>query len=351
MTQLLRPDYAPSGADATFDPPPEPFAADAAGIVVVDKPLGLTSQQVVSRLRRIFGLRKIGHAGTLDPQASGVLVCALGRATRLISVLQGAPKSYRARVVFGMTTSTEDAAGEVTSMAGAHVEQVAGALDAALGHWRGEIDQRPSSVSAIKIAGRRAYARVRAGEDVRLPARRVTISALDLVEGPTAAHRDGVDVVECDIAVTCSAGTYIRALARDLGEEMGCGAHLSALRRVEASGVSCRDAHTLDAIAEEVRATSVTASTCVQPAGPMLARLLPVIVLDDNEYDAVALGRGVRIDAERVRPPQGDTRGFDGDQVVLVDSSGRVAGLARPSGQGSQVWVKPHVVLATARRR
>nr|WP_223875203.1 tRNA pseudouridine(55) synthase TruB [Nanchangia anserum] len=345
---MLSPDYAPSGTEASLARPTVPFPADDSGFVVVDKPLGLTSQQVVSRLRRIFGLKKIGHTGTLDPAASGILVCALGRATRLISVVQGAPKSYRGRVVFGVTTSTEDAQGEVTSSMGASLDDVRDRLGEALEQWRGEVDQRPSSVSAIKVQGRRAYARVRAGEDVTLPPRRITISALDVVDGPWPSRRDGVDVVECDIAVTCSAGTYIRALARDLGDEIGCGAHLSALRRTTAACFDIGDAMTIDAIAADVSRHGVTEAPCVRATGQVLAGLVPSVRISEEQRDAVALGRALTIDPGDIDRPAGAA---DGAEIALIDRDDRVAALARCAEDGSGMQLKPHVVLATARKR
>jgi tRNA pseudouridine55 synthase len=198
---------------------------DPSGLVVVDKPGGLTSHDVVARLRRVLGTRKVGHAGTLDPMATGVLVCGVGRGTKLLGhlALDTAPnaKAYTATIRLGATTTTDDAEGEVVSTA-----DPGGVTDAAvtagIAALTGPILQVPSTVSAIKVDGRRAYARVRAGEEVVLPARPVTVSAFTLLA------RHGPDL---DVAVECSSGTYVRALARDLGAGLGVGAHLTALRR------------------------------------------------------------------------------------------------------------------------
>ena len=195
------------------------------GLAIIDKPAGLSSHDVVARARRITRMRAIGHAGTLDPMATGVLTLCIGQATRLSEYLLGEEKGYEARVRLGARSNTDDAEGEVTG--GADPSGLAeSAITAALGAFHGTIMQRPSAVSAIKVGGKRAYARVRAGEDVELAAREVTIE--DLFLG-TIERRDGF--VDLDIQVTCGSGTYIRAIARDLGEALGVGGHLTALRR------------------------------------------------------------------------------------------------------------------------
>ncbi|HXV94084.1 MAG TPA: tRNA pseudouridine(55) synthase TruB [Pseudonocardia sp.] len=214
------------------------------GLVVVDKPGGLTSHDVVARLRRILGTRKVGHAGTLDPMATGVLVCGVGRGTKLLGHLALDTKAYTATIRLGATTTTDDAEGEVRSTAPASdVAAVADpAVAAAMAALTGEIQQVPSAVSAIKVDGRRAYARVRAGEEVVLPARPVTVAAFTLLE------RRGADL---DVAVECSSGTYVRALARDLGAALGVGGHLTALRRIRVGPFTLAHARTLEALAAD----------------------------------------------------------------------------------------------------
>src|ERR687894_100191 len=197
---------------------------DGSGLVVVDKPAGFTSHDVVARLRRILGTRKIGHAGTLDPMATGVLVCGVGRGTKLLGHLALDGKAYTATIRLGATTTTDEA--EVTDAA----------VAAGLAALTGPILQVPSAVSAIKVDGRRAYARVRAGEQVVLPARPVTVSAFTLLA------RRGADL---DVAVECSSGTYVRALARDLGAALGVGGHLTALRRTRVGPFRLAHARTL----------------------------------------------------------------------------------------------------------
>ncbi|MGV8907932.1 MAG: tRNA pseudouridine(55) synthase TruB [Propionicimonas sp.] len=203
--------------------------ASGDGIVVVDKPAGWTSHQVVGRCRRLLGTKKVGHAGTLDPMATGLLLIGVNRATRLLGHLAGKDKSYTATIRLGQATVTDDAEGDVVSDAGAG-GVTAEAIAAALLNFTGVISQVPSSVSAIKVAGKRAYAVVRAGGEVELAAREVTVSRFEVLD-VRAELGGAVEVLDVDVVVDCTSGTYIRALARDLGRVLGCGGHLTALRR------------------------------------------------------------------------------------------------------------------------
>ena len=198
------------------------------GLLVLDKPAGLTSHDVVARVRRILGTRKVGHAGTLDPMATGVLVVGVNKATRLLGHLALKDKRYLATMRLGSSTVSDDREGDVLTAASevAIAAITDGAIADAAGSFVGPIDQRPSSVSAIKVDGRRAYDRVRAGEDVELAARSVLVSRLDIVS--IARSHAAIDV---DVDVECSTGTYIRALARDIGADLGIGGHLISLRR------------------------------------------------------------------------------------------------------------------------
>ena len=214
---------------------------DPSGLVVVDKPTGLTSHDVVARLRRILGTRKVGHAGTLDPMATGVLVCGVGRGTKLLGHLALDTKAYTATIRLGSTTTTDDAEGEVVGTADPTGVTDA-AVEAGIDALTGPLLQVPSTVSAIKVDGRRAHARVRAGEEVVLPARPVTVSAFTLID------RRGADL---DVAVECSSGTYVRALARDLGAGLGVGAHLTALRRTRVGPFLLDQARTLPELEAE----------------------------------------------------------------------------------------------------
>ncbi|MDQ3475399.1 MAG: tRNA pseudouridine(55) synthase TruB [Actinomycetota bacterium] len=219
------------------------------GLTIVDKPQGLTSHDVVARIRRLAGTRKVGHAGTLDPMATGVLVIGLGRATRLLGYISGQDKAYAATIRLGVRTVTDDAEGEVTETSST-VDVGEDAIRAGLAALTGDIEQVPSSVSAIKVAGRRAYSRVRAGEEITLAARPVTVSALDLL----AVRRPTSDLIDLDVTVECTTGTYVRALARDLGTGLAVGGHLTTLRRTRVGGFSIEQARTL----EELAAAPVT---------------------------------------------------------------------------------------------
>ena len=199
------------------------------GLLVVDKPAGITSHQVVARARRALGTKKVGHAGTLDPMATGVLVLGIERATRLLGHLALDDKTYLATIRLGQATDTDDADGTVTDAPGAGSIGVAD-VDAALAAFRGRIRQVPSSVSAIKVGGKRAYALVRSGEEVTLAARDVTVSRFDVLDSRTS-DADGVRILDVDVVVDCTSGTYVRALARDLGRALGVGGHLTMLRR------------------------------------------------------------------------------------------------------------------------
>ena len=210
------------------------------GLVIVDKPAGWTSHDVVARIRRLAGTRRVGHAGTLDPMATGVLVVGVERATRLLGHLALHDKAYEATIRLGVATVTDDAEGDVVATTPA--DQVTDeAIDAAVAALTGDIEQVPSSVSAIKVAGRRSYARVRSGDTVELAARRVTVHELEV----RSTRREG-DVVDLDVTVVCSTGTYVRALARDLGSALGVGGHLTALRRTWVGPFDLDVARTLD---------------------------------------------------------------------------------------------------------
>lgn len=228
-----------------------------AGIVVVDKPAGITSHDVVGRCRRIYGTRKVGHAGTLDPMATGVLVVGIERATKILGLLTATDKSYAATIRLGQTTSTEDAEGELLqtfSAAGvtdAQIEEAVGAL-------RGEIDQVPSAVSAIKVDGKRAYKLAREGQAVELAPRRIRIARFEVV----AVRRIG-ELVDVDVDVDCSSGTYIRALARDVGAALGVGGHLTALRRTRVGRFGLDQARTLDDLADAARLSYSLDEACL----------------------------------------------------------------------------------------
>ena len=242
------------------------------GLVVVDKPGSMTSHDVVSRVRRLAGTRKVGHAGTLDPMATGVLALGLNRATRLLGHLTLTDKRYDATVRLGGTTTTDDADGDLVSSSPTdHLSE--DDVRSALSSLVGEIDQVPSSVSAVKVDGRRAYARVRAGEEVELSARRVTIHAIDVVS---------LDLPDVKVAVHCSSGTYVRAIARDLGAALGVGGHLTALRRTAVGPFTLADARTIDELTE---------SFTITPIADAARASFPALDLDDAQAADVRVGR------------------------------------------------------------
>ncbi|ROR92095.1 tRNA pseudouridine(55) synthase TruB [Nocardioides aurantiacus] len=279
------------------------------GLVVVDKSGGMTSHDVVSRTRRILGTRKVGHAGTLDPMATGVLVLGVGRATRLLGHLQLADKTYDATVRLGASTTTDDAEGEVLATAPvAGVE--AGAVREALAGFVGEIDQVPSAVSAIKVDGRRAYDRVRAGEQVELASRRVTVHALTVHDVRRAAV-DAHEVLDVDLTLHCSTGTYVRAVARDLGEQLGTGGHLTALRRTTVGPFSLDVARTLEQLEAEPE---------VLPIAAAARRGFPAVDLDETRAADVRVGR--KLELELGSPGPVALFAPDGTFLALYEQAG-----------------------------
>jgi tRNA pseudouridine55 synthase len=233
------------------------------GLVVVDKPAGWTSHDVVGRVRRIAGTRRVGHAGTLDPMATGVLVLGVRRATRLLGHLAFGDKGYDATIRLGQSTVTDDAEGEPVGGADASGVTEA-AVRAGLAALTGEIDQVPAAVSAVKVAGQRAYARVRAGQDVALAPRRITVSRLE----PLGWRRPAAHLLDVDVAVECSSGTYIRAIARDLGAALGVGGHLASLRRTRVGPFALDRAVTLDELANRADPVMVDLDEAVMAAFP-----------------------------------------------------------------------------------
>lgn len=249
------------------------------GFVIVDKSAGMTSHDVVARMRRLAHTRKVGHGGTLDPMATGVLVLAVGRITRLLTYVTGCDKSYQATIRLGATTITDDAEGEVTATADTgEVSDIA--VHAGLAAMRGQIAQVPSAVSAVKIDGKRAYKRVRDGEQVTLAARQVVISRLDVTDIRRGEHLD------VDVMVDCSSGTYIRAIARDLGEALGVGGHLTSLRRTRVGGFTLEESATLEELAD--RETPITHSTL-----DTVRRLMPCREASQAEAKVLSHGGGL----------------------------------------------------------
>jgi len=286
------------------------------GIVVVDKPSGMTSHDVVGRCRRIFGTRRVGHAGTLDPMATGVLVIGIERATKILGLVSETSKAYAATIRLGQCTSTEDAEGDITQQVSAHGVTDA-AIETAIAGLRGEIAQIPSAVSAIKVNGQRAYRLARAGRTVELAARPVRIDRFEML-----AVRRHDELVDVDVVVDCSSGTYIRALARDLGATLGVGAHLTALRRTRVGGFGIDQARSLDEIAEQPALSLTLDQACLQ--------LFSHRQLTDEEADSVANGRAL------------NPAGIDGVYAAHT-ADGQVMALLRDEGSKTKsvVVIRP----------
>lgn len=278
------------------------------GLVLIDKPEGFTSHDVVARIRKVAGTRRVGHAGTLDPMATGVLVLGVESATKLLTFIVGADKTYEATIRLGAATITDDRESEFVSKA--TVEQVAQvpdeAIASAITKLTGNIEQVPSSVSAIKVDGVRSYAKVRSGEEVKLKARPVTVSRFDLVGGPKRT----AEFIDVDVIVDCSSGTYIRALARDLGELLGIGGHLTALRRTRVGGYTIDMASSLPEPGDELKVIdSFEASKAFQQ-------------LELTEQQVIDLRHGKRIEnPERMK---GDIAAVhQGKLIAFLESTGK----------------------------
>ncbi|WP_278237084.1 tRNA pseudouridine(55) synthase TruB [Isoptericola sp. AK164] len=304
-------------------PARRPTAPD--GLLVVDKPAGWTSHDVVGRCRRLAGTRKVGHAGTLDPMATGVLVIGVGRATKLLTYVVGADKAYTATIRLGVATTTDDAEGDVVDAPGVDDGVDPAALDREIGRLTGDIQQVPTTVSAIKVDGRRAYARARAGEDVELAARPVTVSTFEVTATRPATSHDGTAVLDLDVVVVVSSGTYVRALARDLGAALGVGGHLTALRRTRVGGYTLDRAATLDELEAQADADGVLATL---PLGDAARSTFPVRELTEAETRALGYGQWVTPTGMR-----GTVAGLgpDGTLVALLeDTTRRGERLAKP---------------------
>ncbi|WP_343831172.1 tRNA pseudouridine(55) synthase TruB [Glutamicibacter creatinolyticus] len=258
----------------------QPQETQASGLVLVDKDQAMTSHDVVARVRRLAGTRKVGHAGTLDPMATGVLVVGVNKATRLLTYIVGHDKTYTATIRLGQSTVTDDAEGEILS------ERIAAAvteedIEREVSKLRGDIEQVPSQVSAIKVDGKRSYARVREGQQVELKARPVTISRFDILE---VRREHGGKIIDVDVIVSCSSGTYIRALARDVGEALNVGGHLTALRRTEVGPYKISQAKRLAELAEEFE---------MLPLDEAAAALFPNRTVSVDEAVELSFGRTI----------------------------------------------------------
>ncbi|MFW3169551.1 tRNA pseudouridine(55) synthase TruB [Geodermatophilus sp. CPCC 206100] len=298
--------------------PRRPDADVPPGLLLVDKPGGLTSHDVVARARRVLSVRRVGHAGTLDPMATGLLVLGVGAATRLLGHVGGHDKTYEATLRLGQATVTDDREGEVlTTTSAAHLDDAA--VAAALAAQTGPLLQVPSSVSAVKVAGRRSYDRVRAGEEVVLEPRAVTVHRLEVhrIARPTP------DLVDVDVTVGCTAGTYVRAIARDAGAALGVGGHLTALRRTASGPFALERAAPV-----EEAAAALTAGGGAGVLGLTDAARLVFPERGVTDDEARALGHGQRI-------PATGAAGLH----AAVDGAGRLVALVEDAGSTARVAV------------
>ncbi|MFI9409461.1 tRNA pseudouridine(55) synthase TruB [Nocardia gamkensis] len=288
------------------------------GLLVIDKAGGWTSHDVVAKCRKLLRTKKIGHAGTLDPMATGVLVLGVERATKLLGLLTLTTKAYTATIRLGQSTSTDDAEGEVlTTTSSVHLTD--DDIAARTAELTGNIDQVPATVSAIKVNGERAYARHRAGEDVQLAARPVTVSRFEVL-----ARRDIGDFADLDVVVECSSGTYVRALARDLGAALGVGGHLTALRRTRVGPFTLEHARTLDELAAAAESGAPPLSLDMDAA---VRTAFPHRDIDDTQADDLRNGRWLA------------PAGLSG-VYAAIDPAGRAIALLRESGnRASSVMV------------
>jgi tRNA pseudouridine55 synthase len=296
------------------------------GLILIDKPAGITSHDVVSRVRKAAGTRKVGHAGTLDPMATGLLILGINSSTRLLTYIVGADKEYLATIRLGAASTTDDAEGELLAPASQEALDAvtAEAIAAGIAELTGEIEQVPSSVSAIKVDGKRAYARVRAGEQVELKPRAVTVSEFELLE-----TRREPGAIDLEVRVVCSSGTYIRSLARDLGAGLGAGVgdaagvggHLTALRRTRVGAYDVRDAHDL---------ATLDAEAALIPAVDAAGRLFETLEL--TEQQAIDLTHGRRIHLA-------DREGPGGEPVAAIAPTGALVGLIEFRGKEARTLV------------
>jgi tRNA pseudouridine55 synthase len=299
------------------------------GILIVDKPAGPTSHDIVSLVRRLSGMKRVGHGGTLDPFARGVLPIFLGRATRVVEYHLGDRKQYQATVCFGVSSTTDDLEGELNPVPGPVLDRAA--VEAALGGFRGPIVQVPPAYSAIKVAGRRAYALARAGQRPELASRSVEIDRLELLDWDATDPDRPIAVLEVD----CSAGTYIRAIARDLGSALGTGAYLGALSRTASGPFRLADAVNLDIVRAAAGEGPAALASLLKPIDAGLD--LVALMLSDEELRAVVRG-------QFIRPLAGAPGAADERPIRLLSSAGELIGFGRWDG----TRVMPDKVLIDA---
>ena len=294
----------------------------SSGLVLIDKPSGWTSHDVVARLRKLAGTRRVGHAGTLDPMATGLLLIGVNSATKLLTFLVGENKTYEATIRLGAATITDDKESEFTTVASQDAVRAltVSGLESALKALRGPIDQVPSSVSAIKVDGERAYAKVRSGDEVKLKARPVTIHRFDVIGEPRLVIDGENTFLDFDAIIDCSSGTYIRALARDLGAALGVGGHLTALRRTKIGSYSIAQAQDLEGLTSE--------SLEVLPIEQAATQQFKVRSLSDQDVIDLRHGKRLRVIDETESAP-----------TAAIDSQGNLIAMLTKSGNAAKSLV------------
>ena len=294
----------------------------SSGLVLIDKPSGWTSHDVVARLRKLAGTRRVGHAGTLDPMATGLLLIGVNAATKLLTFLVGENKTYEATIRLGAATITDDKESEFTTVASQDAVRAltVSGLESALKALRGPIDQVPSSVSAIKVDGERAYAKVRSGDEVKLKARPVTIHRYEVIGEPRLVIDGENTFLDFDAIIDCSSGTYIRALARDLGAALGVGGHLTALRRTKIGSYSIAQAQDLEGLTGETLA--------VLPIEQAATQQFKVRSLSDQDVIDLRHGKRLRVIDETESAP-----------TAAIDSQGNLIAMLTKSGNAAKSLV------------
>jgi len=304
------------------------------GILIIRKPAGPTSHDIVNEVRRIFGQRKVGHAGTLDPMATGVLIVCLGKATRVVEYLMALPKEYRARMILGRTTDTQDSTGNIISERDAsHVTREM--LEQAAAHFIGEIEQVPPMTSAIKYQGKPLYKFAREGKSVERAPRKVTIWSIQVTDFVQPATSSAPHLAEAELVVRCSGGTYIRTLCADIGEALECGAHMSALERTKVGRFGIEQAVTIDEL-KEAKAVGRLENLLLSIEEALAD--LPAAVVSTEDVAKLLHGQAVHAmtDAE------------NGALVRALASNGKLLAVGSVLRKNSETLVKPRKVLASA---
>jgi tRNA pseudouridine55 synthase len=294
----------------------------SSGLVLIDKPSGWTSHDVVARLRKLAGTRRVGHAGTLDPMATGLLLIGVNAATKLLTFLVGENKTYEATIRLGAATITDDKESEFTTVASQDAVRAltVSGLETALRALRGPIDQVPSSVSAIKVDGERAYAKVRSGDEVKLKARPVTIHRFDVIGEPRYVIDGENTFLDFDAIIDCSSGTYIRALARDLGAALGVGGHLTALRRTKIGSYSIAQSQDLEGLTGETLE--------ILPIEQAATQQFKVRSLSDQDVIDLRHGKRLHVIDETESAP-----------TAAIDSQGNLIAMLTKSGNAAKSLV------------